>query len=119
MKDRISINRLQVPIHLGVPDEERALAQTVEITLHLYLTDSLFGTADEIEKTVNYYEVSQDVLKIAAQRPRKLIELLNEDIARTLLSTYPLERVEIRTDKFIIPNTASVSVEMTLNRNEL
>jgi len=116
MSDKITISRLQVPVYLGVPDEEREFAQSIEITLDLYPERSLFGTHDDIEQTVNYYEVSQRVIALVQERPRKLIELLNEEVLQMLLREFPLERVSITTYKYILPNTEHVAVSMTLTK---
>lgn len=113
MSGMIIISNLQVPVVLGVPAEERALAQVVEISVQMSPMVSLFGLNDEIDETINYYDVSQDILKVSAQRERKLIETLNEDLIRFLMDKYPISEVTIRTDKFILPNTKSVSIEMS------
>ncbi len=114
MKQSITLSRMRIPMHIGVPDEERRFPQILEVSLTLYPSRSLFGTHDEIENTINYYEVSEAVRGIAQSRPRKLIEQLNEDILEALLESYPLERVDIQTHKFILENTQEVSVQMSL-----
>jgi len=119
MPDSIHISRLKVPVYIGVPEEERASSQDIEISLTLIPEKSLFGTQDEIDKTIDYYKVYQDVLALTQERPRKLIEQLNEDILNMLLKSYPLESASITTYKFIIPEADHVAVEMTLRKEGL
>ena len=110
--DQIEINAIRVSTHIGVPDEERATAQTVEVDLILVPKRGFVGLDDDIEQTVNYYEIWQQVRMIAAERPRKLIETLAEEFASALLRDAKLDRVRVEVRKFILPDTASVSVSI-------
>ena len=116
MSDKISISRIKVPVTIGVPDEERAFPQVIEISVEIYPSVSLFGTGDEIENTINYYDLSQDIVKEAQRSPRKLIEVLNEDILKMLLNTYPLKRATVTTYKYILEHTEHVALTMSLSR---
>jgi len=64
---------------------------------------------------VDYYEVSQRLAELAAERPRHLIETLATEIADFLLRTYPLAHVEITVEKRILPGTDFVSVRIARN----
>ncbi len=116
MKDTITLSRLKIPVFIGVPDEERAEQQVVEVTLEMSPERPLLGTGDEIDQTINYYEVSKRLIAEAQAKPRKLIEQLNEDLLRMVLGEFPLESATITTYKYILPNTEHVSVSMTLTR---
>lgn len=110
--DTIEIRRLQVSAHLGVPDEERAVPQTLLVTVKMTPSQNFDGLADEISRTINYYAVSLEIEAIATARPRHLIETLATDIASHLLGSHPLSRVCIRIEKHILPNTECVAVEI-------
>ena len=110
MPDQIQLNAIRVSTHIGVPDEERATAQTLEIDLTLIPMSGFAGLDDEIDGTINYFDVWQQVKAIAAERPRKLIETLAEDLATALLADEKLARIRVEVRKFILPDTASVSV---------
>lgn len=119
MSGFISISRQRVSVHIGVPDEERATPQDIEISLTLKPEQSLFGTEDQIDKTIDYFTVSQRVITEVQTKPRRLIEQLNEDILRMVLREFPVEEVSIDTRKFILKNTEYVSVAMTLNKEQV
>lgn len=119
MSDCITISRLRVSVFIGVPDEERAESQEVEFTLEMTPERSLHGTEDEISATVDYYEVSLVLIQVAQERPRKLLELLNEEILHAVLQKFPVKHATLTTFKYIIPETEHVSVKMSLSKAEL
>jgi len=117
MLGKIIISRQRISVFIGVPDEERATAQEIEVSLEMVPEQSLFGTNDEIVKTIDYYTVSQRVIEEAQAKPRKLIEQLNEDILRIVLDEFPVSDATITTYKYILENTEHVAVMMTLSKN--
>lgn len=110
--DTIEICRLSVSAHIGVPDEERAEAQTLLVTVRMTPSQNFDGLADDISRTIDYYAVSLEIEALAAARPRHLLETLATDIAHYLLEKYPLAKVLIRIEKHILPNTECVAVEI-------
>ena len=111
--DTIRIQRLRAATTIGVPDAERAAPQEVEFCLRLVPERGFVGLGDDVGQTVDYYEVSQRVLELAADGARKLIETLAEDVATALLEGFPLEEVGVEVRKFILPETEFVTVEIT------
>lgn len=114
--DIIEIRRLRVSTLIGVPDEERAVSQTLLITVRMTPSQGFDSLADDISRTVDYYAVSLEIEALAAARPRHLIETLAVDIADHLLANHPLERVAISIEKHILPNTECVAVHIERNR---
>lgn len=115
-EDTIEIRRLQVPTHIGVPDDERAEPQTLLMTLRMIPGQGFHGLADDIARTINYYEVAQEIKSFAASRPRRLLETLATETADLLLSRHPLRRVEILIEKFILPDADCVAVQIIRER---
>ncbi len=115
----IRISRLRIAVFIGVPDEERAEAQDIEVSLELVPQRSLLGTDDDIAATIDYYAVSQRLIAVAQERPRRLIEQLNEDLLRMVLREFPVLEAEVCTYKFIIPDTQHVAVSLRLTREAL
>lgn len=111
--DEIIIRGLRVSCRVGVPDGERAQPQ--ELLLHVVLCP--FSDAapleDEIDRTIDYHAVALRVAHVAQERPRKLIETLAEDAATAVLADFPVSRVTVEIEKFILPNTRSVGVRIT------
>lgn len=114
--DEIEIHRLQVETHIGVPDEERAEPQTLWISVWMRPSQDLQGLHDKVENTVDYYAVSLALAELAASKPRHLIETLATDVAEFLLSTYPLQSVDVKVEKRILPNADFVAVKITRRR---
>jgi len=114
--DRIHLRGIRVSSHIGVPDEERALAQTLEIDLILVPVRTFTALNDELDRTIDYHGVWQRVRALAAAKPRKLIETLAEEIAVDLLHEPRLLRVGVEVRKFILPDTDSVSVLLWRSR---
>lgn len=68
---------------------------------------------DDIARTVDYHAVTIRVDEVAASKPRKLIETLAEDLAAMILDEFPVSRVTVEIEKFILPNTTCVGVSVT------
>lgn len=112
MTDQIHIKKLVLPTVIGVPAAERALPQTVTVTASLHLEKALRGIEDDIEHTVDYYSVAQQLRRTAANQDRKLIETLAEDLCATVLEFDGVKSVRLEVEKFILPNCGAVSVEI-------
>jgi dihydroneopterin aldolase len=97
--DRILIADLPVRCRIGVPDAERAQEQELRVDLELRLDVRPAGADDDFGKTVDYASVSRLVQETAAARPRKLIEALAEDLARTILEGFAVETVRAQVRK--------------------
>ena len=79
MRDCIVIRGLSLTGRIGVPDEERAEPQTLRA--HLTMEVEQFPIDDEIDGTVDYKAVSDQVVALAGEGERKLIETLAQEIA--------------------------------------
>ena len=112
MRDTIHIERLELWTHIGVPDEERATAQRLEVSLTVEPSVSFHALGDEIARTVDYFQVCEAVKTLATARPRRLIETLAEEIASLLLERFGVEAVEVELRKFILPDTDHVCVRL-------
>lgn len=70
----LKVNRLTVPMHLGVPDEERVNPQEVEVSLWLHFAHPLSCWEEDAAGFVNYDDLCKATLAFAASREFKLIE---------------------------------------------
>lgn len=112
MDDSIRIENLELMAHVGVPDEERAEPQRLTVSLTLIPKNGLTNLNDRIEKTVDYFAVSEFVKALAAARPRRLIETLAEEIANGVLEKFAPAAVEIELRKFILSDTEFVAIRL-------
>ena len=108
--DTIEIRKLRVTAHVGVPDEELAVPQTLEVSIVMTPATAFEDMSDDITRTVDYHAVALEVQAIAGERPRRLIETLAADLAGVLLKRHALGRIEVLVEKFILPGTECVAV---------
>lgn len=116
MTDAIEIRRLRVQTHIGVPDEERAEAQTLQVTVRMVPSQGFTGLGDEISRTIDYHAVALEIQALAAAHPRRLIETLAVEIADQLLIRHPLFSVAVSIEKHILPDTECVAVHIERRR---
>jgi dihydroneopterin aldolase len=112
---KISIVDLDVFYRVGVPDEERAKPQRLLLTVEM---DFVFSAAksDNIRDTIDYFTVSQRLLKFGDGKSWKLIEKLAADIAEMVLSEFKPQSVTVEVKKFPIPQARYVLVTVTRKR---
>jgi len=115
-RDEIEIRRLEIECHIGVPDEERTQPQKLWITTRMRPSQGFLGLKDQVQNTVDYYEVSLKIAELASSRPRHLIETLAIDLAEMLLISYPLQSVDVEIEKRILPNAQYVAVKIQRSR---
>jgi len=113
---KITISDLEVFYRVGVPDEERAHPQRLLITVDMNFDFSSAATSDRITKTIDYYQVAQQILGLGAERSWKLIEKVAADVADLVLSEFHPAAVTVIVKKFPIPQAAYVSVSLTKQR---
>jgi dihydroneopterin aldolase len=110
--DTIVIRDLEVHYHVGVPDEERARAQRLLLTVEMGRDFAQATATDNLEYTINYFAVSQRLLALGDGRSWKLIETLAEEIARLLRREFGAKDVSVEVKKFIIPEARYVAVKI-------
>ena len=114
---RISIVDLEVNCHVGVSDEERAKPQRLLVTVVMDYDFSTAAVSDRLTKTIDYFNVSQRLLKLGAGgRSWRLIEKLCTEIADVVLNDYPAQSVMVEVKKFSVPQARYVSVGLIQSR---
>ena len=92
---RINIVDLEVFYQVGVTDEERAKPQRLLITVEMDFDFSTAATSDRVEKTINYFDVAQELLKYGERRSWKLLEKLAANLADYIMVRFKPETVHI------------------------
>ncbi len=108
----VKIRGLEVPTFIGVPDEERAEQQTLKVHVDMHPKVGFRELNDEIDGGVDYYQVSLRIKSLALEKPRKLIETLAVDMADMIKADFAVESVRVEIEKYILPDTDSVGVEV-------
>jgi FolB domain-containing protein len=112
MNDLITIRDLEVFFRVGVPDEERAQPQRLLLTVEMEHDFTAAAQSDDLNKTLDYFAVSQRLLTLGEGRAWKLIETLAVEIAQTILREWASRAVTVEIKKFILPETRHVSVRV-------
>jgi len=107
---KISIVDLEVFYRVGVPDAERAQPQRLLLTVEMASDFSAAARSDGIADTIDYFAVTQRLLKLGDGREWKLIEKLAADIADAILAEFKPQGVSVEVKKFVIPQAKFVSV---------
>jgi FolB domain-containing protein len=110
--DKIIINELEVFYHVGVPDEERAKPQRLLLTIEISHDFSTAAQKDDIAQTINYFSVSQRLLRFGENKSWKLIETLAVEIATALKSEFGIQKISVEVKKFIIPQARHIAVKI-------
>ncbi len=108
----IAIRGLEIMAHVGLPEEERAVAQRLLIDLQFAAKDQPESLHDDITQTIDYHAVSLRVEEISTACHRKLIERLADELAELLLIEFSLRWIEVTIRKFILPQTEWVGVSV-------
>jgi len=117
MSDEIQILGLELPVRLGVPEEERAAWQVVTADIRLTLRRAFDEMPDDLEATVDYERAAKEAAAIAAARPRKLLEVLAADLVNHFLPAEEIASVEVLLRKRILPHTDAVAVRMRRDKS--
>ena len=97
--DRIVVPEIPLRAHLGVTPEERREEQDVFVDLVMHLDLAPAGAWDNLDLTVDYDAVCEVVARVVTSHPFHLIEAMAEDIARTILSDFEVDEVDVRVRK--------------------
>jgi dihydroneopterin aldolase len=116
---RISIVDLEVNCNVGVSDEERATPQRLLFTVVMEYDFSSAAVSDRVTKTIDYFEVTQRLLKFADGRNFRLLEKICTEICDMILNDYPAQSVMVEVKKFVIPQARHVSVGLIKNRTNV
>jgi len=87
-EDKIILKNMKFYAYHGVLPEERIKGQYFIIDVELYANLTLAGNSDNLEHTVNYAEVYNDIKNITLKNKFMLIEKLAETIAQFILGKY-------------------------------
>jgi 7,8-dihydroneopterin aldolase/epimerase/oxygenase len=117
MKDIISIDSLQVDTVIGVYARERNIKQTLFIDLELYKDLSLAASSDQLEHTLDYDQLTKDLVALISDTSFKLIEALAEQVADYILANFDIAGLRITVHK---PGAIALAknVSVTLQRGE-
>ena len=116
--DRLSVRGIAVHGHHGVFDFERRDGQEFVIDLALAIDTRLAAQNDDLQDTVDYGTLVDEVRSAVANDPVDLIETLAQRIADVCLRHPHVEAVEVTVHKPHAPIQATFEdVALTINRS--
>ena len=110
--NEIHIQGLDLPVQIGVPDEERAGWQVLSADIVMTPRLPFEQMQDRISSTIDYQAVANAVKSLAGARPRHLIETLAAEIAALILADFAASCVSVTLRKRILPGTDHVAVRI-------
>jgi dihydroneopterin aldolase len=95
--DIIFIDELRVSTFIGIYPREKAMPQTIEISLQIGTSTTEAGASDNISDTINYAEVVERLRAELEKQHFNLLEKLAEYVAKLVLEDFgaPWVRVSI------------------------
>jgi dihydroneopterin aldolase len=109
--DIIFIDELRLSTLIGIYPREKAMPQTIELSLQIGTSTTSAGNSDEITDTINYAEVVERLRSELAARHFNLLEKLSEFIATLLLEEFGALWVRVSIAKLgMIPGVRRVGV---------
>lgn len=110
----IFLEQVKVKTHLGVPDWERAVAQTIVLDIEIGYDFSAACQSDAIEDTIDYGEVVNRIRASLADQRFKLVEALGEHVCQLILQEFKARTVKLKVSKpCIISGLKALGVELT------
>ena len=110
--DSIIISELEVTYRVGVPEAERRYPQRLLLSVEMHDDFSEAARSDDLNKTVDYFQVSQRLLSFGDGKEWKLIEKLADDLARMVLAEFGPLSVAVEVKKFVVPQAQHVAVRV-------
>ena len=111
--DKIRITDLEVFYQVGVTDEERAKPQRLLLSVEMEHDFTSAISRDNLAETLDYFAISQRLLRFGEDCHWQLIETLAADIAAMIQDEFQAKTVSVEVKKFVIPQAAHVSVVLT------
>jgi dihydroneopterin aldolase len=95
----VDISGLSIYTHHGVGDAERAVGQRLVFDISFELDRCDATVTDELEDTVDYGDVCQQVALAAQERSFRTLERLCSHVADRLMDRYGVDQVTVRAAK--------------------
>ena len=115
--DKIFINQLQLPVIIGVFDEERVSPQTLLLNIELFTDIQQAQQTDNIDNTLNYASVRQALLQWSQHTEFTLIESLAEHLTQKTLQHFPVNKVRLSIIKKPFDILDAKEVGITIERS--
>lgn len=98
--DIIYLHSLKVDCVIGVWEWERQINQTLTIDLDMGFDITNAAKSDDLQDTLSYKDVSKRIESFVKDSSYNLVETLIEEIAKILLTEFPIKWCNVKVNKF-------------------
>ncbi len=117
--DKIIVRDLLVRSIVGIHPDERINKQDILINMVLFADIRAAAEHDDINAAVNYQSVTDRVFQHVEDSSDLLVEKLASDIARIILTEFPVEKAQVRVEKpGAVRFAKSVGIEIERTRQD-
>jgi len=111
--DKVFIKGLTIQTTIGFFQWEKEIKQTLVIDVAMAWDTSKAAINDELEKTLDYAEISKAIEMFANENPVDLLETLAERMAEYLMSQFHIPWLQLKIGKpGAVHNADTVGVEI-------
>jgi len=115
--DYIFIDKLNLPVLIGVNPREQATPQVIELSLRIGISTMKAGKSDQLSDTVDYASVVECIKTELPMQHFRLLERLAEYLADLLLERFKADWVRIcLTKPDALPDTRRVGIVIERSR---
>ncbi len=115
MTDYVSVRDLRVAAVIGVYDRERAIEQTLIISVNMAADVRRAAATDDLADALDYSAVASTITAVVRDGKFHLVETAAERVAERLLADFPVSwlRLEVRKPIANASYTAIITIERT------
>ncbi len=95
----IKIKNLRLKTIIGIYDFEQKIMRDIIINASLHIKNELSLTTDDINDTIDYDTIVEDITKIVTQNKFNLIEKLANEVLKSILKNKKIDFCQIEVDK--------------------
>lgn len=97
--DKIIIKDLLLRGIIGINPDERVKKQDILLNIVMYHDIRPAAATDDIDDAANYKAISKRIIEFVEDSSFLLVERLVTEIARLILTEFPISRVQVRVEK--------------------
>lgn len=110
MKDCIFFEDFEVLCKVGTTREERAFPQVASISLKAYLPLKEAGESDDLNKSVDYVIIRDQIQAKLGEGEYHLVEAVAEDISKIVLALPMINSTEVTVRKNVFAGVKAVGI---------
>ncbi|MFK7160478.1 dihydroneopterin aldolase [Marinospirillum sp. MEB164] len=115
--DQILIDQLRFEASLGLYEWEKNTPQPLSLDACLYVDLKAAAAAEDLSLSVDYAQVSQELMALAQAEHHDLVETLIEKMAQHLLQQHPITAVQLTLRKLqAVPQAQGVGARIFRQR---